>query len=109
LYQLGQELEAALAATQEMPRALVELIYSATCCVPTPEAAQKQPCSCVAAGIVEKSEDWASALATKAAERDAIARKLAAVRENLAKYELRDSNADEILMQVRQCLALLDQ
>jgi hypothetical protein len=56
----------------ELPRETIELIYRASCCKPTPEEAQKEPCACVAAVIVEQVEEWACSLvraATSRAER----------------------------------------
>ena len=48
--------------TPELPRGLVCLIYRLTCCKDTPEEAQKEPCACVAASLVERLEGWAAGL-----------------------------------------------
>jgi len=47
----------------ELPREIVLEIYRATgCCGDTPEEAQRQPCACVAASIVDQIEDWVEEL-----------------------------------------------
>lgn len=67
-YAIRQELRGEVEAlekqypTRELPREIVELIHRASCCKDTPEEAQKEPCACAAAFIVEKLESWASQL-----------------------------------------------
>jgi len=56
LHELAEEISSTL------PRQTVELIYRASCCKPTPEAAQKESCACVAVRIVEECEEWAQSL-----------------------------------------------
>lgn len=46
-----------------LPRNIIDKIYRAVCCVPTPELAQKEPCACAAAYLVEQIEEWAESLA----------------------------------------------
>ena len=70
-HHLGVQLEQLTASGADMPREIQELIYRASCCQPTPELAQKEPCACVAAAIVEQCEDWLAAQITKAA-RDGV-------------------------------------
>lgn len=71
--QLSTELQAALSPPQELPRPIVELIYRETCCKPTPEQAQNEPCACVAVAIVERIEEWCAARCKAAAVDAAIA------------------------------------
>lgn len=63
--ELGRQNEQLIGSTTDLPREIQEMIYRSSCCVPTPEAAQKEPCACVAYAIVEKVEEWAGAQATK--------------------------------------------
>lgn len=67
--ELGRQNEQLIGSTTDLPREIQEMIYRSSCCVPTPEAAQKEPCACVAYAIVEKVEEWAGAQATKRAEK----------------------------------------
>jgi len=42
----------------KLPAELITLIYRACCGTCTPEQAQKEPCLCDAAAIVEQIEEW---------------------------------------------------
>ena len=70
----------------ELPREIVEMIYKSCCCCDTPEEAQKEPCACIAAAIVEQIEDWAFIMTETKRDKDISLLKASIVKwENIVK------------------------